>query len=65
MDWLWLAAKVERTDQLIICLENALRLNPGNENTRQQLRALQPTSDDKKTSAVLRKFISSTKQFLF
>ncbi|MCI0714143.1 MAG: hypothetical protein L0154_28560 [Chloroflexi bacterium] len=65
MDWLWLAAKVERTDQLIVCLENALRLNPNNENTQQQLRALQHTFDGKKTSATLRKFISSTKQLLF
>lgn len=63
MDWLWLAVKVEQADQLIICLENALRLNPDNENTRQQLRALTP--DGKKTNGTLRKFISGTKQFLF
>lgn len=66
MDWLWLASKVERDDQLIICLKHALELNPDNENTQQQLNMLQAKSSGKKTgNKTLRNIISSTKQLLF
>ena len=65
MDWLWLASKTERTDQLMVCLENALRVNPDNKNTRTQLRALQNMLDVKTTNGTLRKLVISTKHFLF
>ena len=67
MDWLWLASKVERDDQLIICLRHALKLNPDNENTRQQLSLIDKKSSDgtDKKSRVLRNIVNSTKQLLF
>ncbi len=40
--WLWLSAVVDSVEEQIICLENVLAINPGNERARQGLATLRP-----------------------
>jgi len=42
--WLWLASVVESDEELRICLENVLTLNPDNENARARLALLDQTA---------------------
>jgi hypothetical protein len=41
--WLWLSGVVDDAEERVICLENVLIINPGNQAARQGLAALQAT----------------------
>ena len=43
--WLWMAGLVEKIDQQVYCLRQALRINPNNQNASQKLSQLTSQSN--------------------